>query len=279
MIAVRLLDRGGINLMIAGDRPVRPRGDGAALVLAGGGIPGVPVMLALPRRPNPERTRDATPDGGRDAVLRFPMPANDLRAAVTQACEGSNPIDPQAANGSATPTASPRRRLGRTLAVPGRFDRRPPDPLRRHVGRGRAPPSRGPPAQHRYRGRVHASLLPDSDVCSATTPRSGRPSSWPRPSRRPGPPVLIVGEQGTGKTLIARSIHQQSGRRDQPFIEVSCGGIDELGLERELFGQKFEGSDGFREDRPARPGPIAGTLLLDEVAALSPALQARAPPA
>ena len=85
-------------------------------------------------------------------------------------------------------------------------------------------------------------------------------------------PVLIIGEQGTGKTLIARAIHQQSGRRDQPFLEVSCLGIDELGLERELFGQRFEG--------PAtseRAGQLAraqhGTIHLDEVSALSPAIQ------
>jgi two-component system response regulator HydG len=85
--------------------------------------------------------------------------------------------------------------------------------------------------------------------------------------------VLIVGEQGTGKSLIARSIHQQSGRRDQPFLEVSCGGIDELGLEREIFGQRFEGEAAERPGRLARAH--RGTLLLDEVASLSPTLQTK----
>ena len=90
--------------------------------------------------------------------------------------------------------------------------------------------------------------------------------------------VLIVGEQGTGKTLIARSIHQQSGRRDQPFLEVSCTGIDELGLERELFGQKFEGSESSE-----RPGRLArahrGTILLDEVSGVHASHSVEAAPA
>ncbi len=85
---------------------------------------------------------------------------------------------------------------------------------------------------------------------------------------------MIIGEQGTGKTLIARAIHQQSSRRDQPFLEVSCGGIDDLGLERELFGQKFDGPDGSeRLGRLARAN--RGTILLDEVSALSASIQSR----
>ena len=87
-------------------------------------------------------------------------------------------------------------------------------------------------------------------------------------------PILIVGEQGTGKTLVARMIHQQSGRGDRPFVEISCEGIDELGLERELFGQKFE-----EDPASERPGRLlrahGGSVLLDEVAALSGPLQAR----
>ena len=65
--------------------------------------------------------------------------------------------------------------------------------------------------------------------------------------------LLIVGEQGTGRSLVARSIHLRSGRRDEPFLEVSCTGIDELGLERELFGQKYDGRL-LGAPRPARPG-------------------------
>lgn len=87
-------------------------------------------------------------------------------------------------------------------------------------------------------------------------------------------PVLIIGEQGTGKSLIARVIHQQSGRRDQPFLEVSCVGIDELGLERELFGQKFEGA-GSSERLGRLVRANRGTILLDEVSALPPSIQTR----
>ncbi|NLE60610.1 MAG: sigma-54-dependent Fis family transcriptional regulator, partial [Planctomycetes bacterium] len=48
--------------------------------------------------------------------------------------------------------------------------------------------------------------------------------------------VLIQGDSGTGKTMIARAIHHRSDRRDKPFVEVSCGAIPESLLESELFG-------------------------------------------
>ena len=48
--------------------------------------------------------------------------------------------------------------------------------------------------------------------------------------------VLMTGESGVGKSLIARAIHQNSPRRDEPFVEISCGSIPETLLESELFG-------------------------------------------
>jgi two-component system response regulator HydG len=84
-------------------------------------------------------------------------------------------------------------------------------------------------------------------------------------------PVLIVGERGTGKTLLARAIHRGSPRRDGPFVEVACDGHRDQALERELFGHAGEFGG------PPRPGKVAqadgGTIVLDEVAALSPDLQ------
>jgi len=90
-------------------------------------------------------------------------------------------------------------------------------------------------------------------------------------------PVIIIGEEGTGKSLVARTIHLNSPRADSPFVEVVCGGLDEAQLERELFGQSFGRADinGMLD----RPGKIArasgGTLFLDDVASLSPGLQRR----
>ena len=86
--------------------------------------------------------------------------------------------------------------------------------------------------------------------------------------------MVIVGESGVGKSLIARSIHAQSTRRDRPFLELACDGIDEVSLELDLFGQKVDGFDPY--DQPGRLlRAHQGTLLLDEVASLSAGMQAR----
>lgn len=89
-------------------------------------------------------------------------------------------------------------------------------------------------------------------------------------------PVLIRGETGTGKELVARAIHYQSDRRDQPFIEMNCTAIPETLLEAELFGYE---AGAFTDARTAKPGLLrladGGTLFLDELGDMSPNLQAK----
>jgi len=88
--------------------------------------------------------------------------------------------------------------------------------------------------------------------------------------------VLILGENGTGKELIARAIHQRSLRKDSSFVSVDMGAITETLFESELFGHKKGAFTDAREDRPGRfELANGGTLFLDEIGNLSMSLQSK----
>lgn len=88
--------------------------------------------------------------------------------------------------------------------------------------------------------------------------------------------VLILGENGTGKELIARAIHHRSLRKDNSFVSVDMGAITETLFESELFGHKKGAFTDAREDRPGRfELASGGTLFLDEIGNLSLALQSK----
>ena len=88
--------------------------------------------------------------------------------------------------------------------------------------------------------------------------------------------VLILGETGTGKERIARTIHELSTRKEGPFVAVNCGALPDTLLESELFGYKAGAFTGAVKDKPGRFAVASGgTLFLDEIGEVSPALQVR----
>jgi len=88
--------------------------------------------------------------------------------------------------------------------------------------------------------------------------------------------VLIMGETGTGKELVARAIHARSAQRDMPLIKVNCAAIPETLLESELFGHvrgAFTGATGMKKGKFALAD--GGSILLDEIGTMSPTLQSK----
>jgi len=95
-----------------------------------------------------------------------------------------------------------------------------------------------------------------------------------RTAAKSGSTVLILGESGTGKDLLARAVHSESDRANRPFVAVSCAALTETLLESELFGHErgaFTGA--FERHQGKFEAAQGGTLFLDEIGDISPKLQ------
>jgi psp operon transcriptional activator len=89
-------------------------------------------------------------------------------------------------------------------------------------------------------------------------------------------PVLVIGERGTGKELIAERLHRLSGRWDKPYVVMNCAALPETLIESELFGHEAGAFTGATRSRAGRfEEADGGTLFLDELATLSMAAQER----
>ena len=88
--------------------------------------------------------------------------------------------------------------------------------------------------------------------------------------------ILITGESGTGKELIAKAIHEESARKDKPFVVVNCGGIPETLMESELFGHKKGAFTGATQDKKGLfETADKGTIFLDEIGELGLPIQVK----
>ncbi|MCH7979285.1 MAG: sigma-54-dependent Fis family transcriptional regulator [Acidobacteria bacterium] len=89
-------------------------------------------------------------------------------------------------------------------------------------------------------------------------------------------PVLIHGESGVGKEVVARSIHESSDRRDKPFVKINCAALPSDLLESEMFGYERGAFTGAFTSKPGKfEMADTGTIFLDEISEMAPALQAK----
>ena len=119
-------------------------------------------------------------------------------------------------------------------------------------------------------------LIGESQGIAALREQVARLLARPLDGARRLPPILLLGETGTGKGLVAEAIHRAGPRASGPFVDLNCAAIPDALLESELFGYE---RGAFTDARQGKPGLLqvahGGTLFLDEVGLLPDALQAK----
>jgi two-component system response regulator HydG len=260
-VAVRLMERGGIALVLAGIEPA----DADALELLSyvrRKHRQVPVILLFPS-PNPERTKEALRLGAL-SVLRYPVPATELRAAVTQAL-GSIPRTPEATQPNpATPSAVS---AGQGNGTNGHG----PSQAHPHTSHAPHPPAAVAPVAARLGMFAREHGVVGTDPCLRRAVEMAGTIAATKT------PVLIVGERGTGKALLARTIHGLGSQPDQPFVTLDCAALTEAHAERERVAAGLAPAASRADTVYDLPSKLTqaqgGTLFLNEVSALSDSLQ------
>jgi two-component system response regulator AtoC len=116
--------------------------------------------------------------------------------------------------------------------------------------------------------------LPDAEFIFGGTPGMRVIRTKVEQASKDELPVLIEGESGTGKEVIARFLHDQSARRDGPFVKVNCAAVPARLLEGEMFGYERNAAGDVRETKNGSIGIAAGgTLFLDEIGEMDLSLQ------
>ena len=122
--------------------------------------------------------------------------------------------------------------------------------------------------------RCSAAQLSDFDSVVGTDPKMREIFEFAHKVAQTDTTVLITGESGTGKELLARALHQNSPRKEQPFIAVACSSLPETLIESELFGHEKGAFTGASSARRGRfEAAERGTIFLDEVGDMAPGLQ------
>jgi len=132
-------------------------------------------------------------------------------------------------------------------------------------------------SEHRHTvSTIYRKGLCDLDTFVAISPAMQECLRQAREAARTDASLLITGETGTGKTLLAQAIHNASGRRDKPCVVIPCTALPDSLLESELFGHEkgaFTGADSQRKGRFELAE--GGTVVLDEISDISAAAQAK----